>query len=140
MPAPLASNGSSGLTTRFTLDVARDVHNRFKSICARHGTTMSYEINALIAQQLADHHSLLSATLYVRVSRGGWGSGFHGVSPSRSRRAFFPDGAAVRCCIGGTICHSARGRRAQTPRALSPGSSRSTTPRPSCGESARTGA
>jgi hypothetical protein len=53
---------------RFTLDIAVEDHCRFKSMCALHRTTMSAEVGALIAAELADPDRLLSEALHIRVS------------------------------------------------------------------------
>jgi hypothetical protein len=50
------------------MDIDEEAHARFKALCALHRTTMSAEINAMIAAQLADPDRLLTEALYVRVS------------------------------------------------------------------------
>jgi hypothetical protein len=50
------------------MDIRAEDHARFKSLCALHRTTMSAEINAIIAAQLADPDALLTEALYVRCS------------------------------------------------------------------------
>jgi hypothetical protein len=67
MPASASHPPVSGYT-RFCFDIAAEDHARFKAICALHQTTMSHEVNCLIAAQLADPDRLLSEALYVRVS------------------------------------------------------------------------
>src|SRR5262244_1302127 len=69
MPAPVsASHPPASTHTRFTTDIDAEVHAKFKAICALNRTSMSHEINAIIAAQLADPDRLLSEALYVRVS------------------------------------------------------------------------
>jgi hypothetical protein len=64
----LASHPAASGFKRLTLDIAAKDHAQFKAICALHGTTMGHEINAIIAQQLADPDASLSEALYLRVS------------------------------------------------------------------------
>jgi hypothetical protein len=53
---------------RLTLDLPLQNHLKFKSLCALNRTTMSHEVNAMIAAALADPDRLLTDVLYVRVS------------------------------------------------------------------------
>jgi hypothetical protein len=50
------------------MDIAAEAHAKFKALCALHRTTMSAEINSVIAAQLADPDRLLSEALSVRIA------------------------------------------------------------------------
>jgi len=44
----------TGLTKRLTVDVPEENHTRFKALCAMQRRKMAEEINAFIAQRLAE--------------------------------------------------------------------------------------
>jgi hypothetical protein len=44
----------AGLTKRLTVDVPEENHTRFKALCAMQRRKMAEEINAFIAQRLAE--------------------------------------------------------------------------------------
>ena len=44
----------AGLTKRLTVDVPEDNHTRFKALCAMRKKKMAEEINAFIAQRIAE--------------------------------------------------------------------------------------
>jgi hypothetical protein len=53
---------------RFTCDLSREDHAKFKSKCALCGSTMSAEVGALIARELSDPDRMLSEALHIYVS------------------------------------------------------------------------